>query len=68
MAHIKTAIDKKNHDRYFDRVMNQARVEQRDLNQANLLKVREERVKRDEILAAELKKVKTEDLRQLKMR
>lgn len=70
MEQIKAHIEKKNHDRYFHRVLNFARAEQNELYEKDnsAQKAREEQFKQEEKLAAELSRLKTEEIRSLKMR
>lgn len=70
VAQIKAHIDKKNRERYFHRILNYARVQQDELYEKDNAsqRAREEQINREEKLAAELSKIKTEEIRDLKMR
>lgn len=70
IAQQKVHIENKNRSRCLNRVINQSRIEEQQLSEkdACVAKAKEQYICKQEKLAAELTKVKTEDIRELKMR
>lgn len=70
IAQQKVHIENKNQSKGLDRVINQSRYEERQLSEkdACMAKAKQEHMCKQEKLADELNKLKTKDIRELKMR
>lgn len=66
----KVHIENKNQSKGLDRVINQSRYEEQQLSErdACMAKAKQEHICKQEKLAAELNKLKTKDIREIKMR